>query len=103
MFWYGNGMGGWGYGLMAFSSVLVWALVIVAIVLVVRHFTRAGQPPGTFSQPSGPPGSPPQGVPPQVSPEQVLAERYARGEIDAEEFRERLATLREADQAGPRT
>ncbi len=29
------------------------------------------------------------------SPEDVLAERYARGEVSADEYRERLAVLRE--------
>ncbi|MFI0716705.1 SHOCT domain-containing protein [Streptomyces inhibens] len=28
------------------------------------------------------------------TPEQILAERYARGEIDEEEYQRRLATLR---------
>ncbi|MFI9201609.1 SHOCT domain-containing protein [Streptomyces sp. NPDC053048] len=32
--------------------------------------------------------------PPPSSPEQILAERYARGEIDEEEYQRRLATLR---------
>ena len=33
---------------------------------------------------------------PWRSGESVLAERYARGEIDADEYRDRLATLKEA-------
>ena len=87
MYWYGNGMGwAWGWGLMTFAF---WVLVVVAVVLAVRHFSRSGGRP-----PSGPPSS---GPPPGASAhsaEQVLAERYARGEIDDEEYQRRLATLR---------
>lgn len=87
MYWYGHGMGGWGFGLMAFSFLLFWALVIVAIVLLVRYFGRAGRQGGSFPPPGsyGPPGS---------TAEQLLAERFARGEIDEEEYQRRLNTLR---------
>ena len=103
MFWYGNGMNGWGWGLMTFSSIVFWALVVLAVVLLVRHFARGGQRP-----PSGPPrygqdqyGQDQYGPsgPRPASAEQVLAERFARGEIDDEEYRQRLATLRGADAA----
>jgi putative membrane protein len=86
MFWYGPGMG-WGAGLMTGSFLLFWGLVIVAIVLLVRHLGRPGQRPGS---PPGPPS------PPVSTAEQLLAERFARGEIDDEEFHRRLATLRAA-------
>jgi putative membrane protein len=33
--------------------------------------------------------------------EQVLAERFARGEIDAEEYHQRLDTLRQAGRRAP--
>jgi putative membrane protein len=92
MFWYGNGMGGWGWGLAAFSAIVFWALVVFLAVLVIRYFMRSGQRP--WNGPSGPePPAPPPG------PEQVLAERYARGEIDEEEYRRRLETLRGAGAA----
>ena len=48
MYGYGHGMGGWGIGLMTVSFLLFWALVVVAIVLLVRHFglrPRAGPAP----------------------------------------------------------
>jgi putative membrane protein len=86
MNWYGNGMGGWGYALMTISVVLFWGAVIAGIVLLVRHFGRGGQQtPTPPSQPS--------------SPEQLLAERFARGEIDEEEYQQRLAVLQGAGQA----
>ncbi len=78
MFWHDR-MSGWGYGLMAFSSLLFWALVITGIVLLVRYLGRTtGQPPGGDRR----------------SAERILAERFARGEIDEEEYRRRLETLR---------
>ncbi|BAD60555.1 MULTISPECIES: SHOCT domain-containing protein [Nocardia] len=81
MFWYGDGMSGWGYGLMTVGMVLFWALVIVGVILTVRY----------LAQPSAPVGGAPIVRP---SAEQVLAERFARGEIDADEYHQRLATLR---------
>jgi putative membrane protein len=99
MFWYGPGMGGWGYGLAAFGSLLFWAAVIVAIVLLIRHYSRPGSAGSGFSSPGRPPGPATHG--PGSAPEQLLAERFARGEIDADEYRERLRVLREA--AGAKT
>jgi putative membrane protein len=86
MYWYGSGMSGWGYALMTVSMVLFWGAVIVGIVALVRHFGRSGQ------QTSAPPSPP-------ASPEQLLAERFARGEIDEEEYRQRLAVLQGTSQA----
>jgi putative membrane protein len=80
MYWYGSGMSGWGYALMTVSVVLFWGAVIFGIVMLVRYFGRSGRPP---VEPR----------PPQ-SPERLLAERFARGEIDEEEYRQRLAVLR---------
>lgn len=79
MFWYGDGMTGWGYALMTVGMVLFWALVIFGLVALVRY---AGGP----QQRSGPSVDRP-------SPEQVLAERFARGEINDEEYRQRQETL----------
>ncbi len=94
MYWYGHGMGwDWGWGLMTFAF---WALVVVAVVFLIRYFSRSGEhrPPGPGSY-----GPPPGAA--RDSAEQVLAERYARGEIDAEEYRRRLATLRGEAPAAP--
>lgn len=81
MFWYGNGMSGWGYALMTISTVLFWALVIAGAVVLVRYLGRTPQ------LPAAPP-------PHRHTPEQVLAERFARGEIDDDEYQRRLDTLR---------
>ncbi|GAB2448968.1 SHOCT domain-containing protein [Streptomyces incanus] len=79
-YWNGHGMNGWGWFAMSLGTVLVWALLIIAGVLVVRALGRAPGPP-----------RPPVDRP---AAEQVLAERFARGEIDEDEYRRRLAVLR---------
>jgi putative membrane protein len=89
MYWYGSGMSGWGYGLMTVSMILFWGAVIFGIVLLVRYFSRSGQPPAA---------PPPQSAEPPPSPERLLAERFARGEIGEEEYQQRLAVLRGAGQ-----
>lgn len=80
MFWYGDGMSGWGYALTTVSMVLFWGLVIAGIVALVRYAGR------TSSETNAPRA--------QLTPQQVLAERFARGEIDEEEYRRRFDTLR---------
>jgi putative membrane protein len=86
MMYGGDGWMGWGWGglvLMTFVMVLFWAAVITAIVFGVRYVSNSrGTVGGTAS--SGPPRA-----------EDLLAERYARGEIDEDEFRQRMALLRE--------
>ncbi|WP_330309120.1 MULTISPECIES: SHOCT domain-containing protein [unclassified Streptomyces] len=80
MFWYGHD-GGWGWFAMSVSMVLFWAVIIGVGVLLFRALGRTAEHPYTHT-PAGP------------SPEQLLAERFARGEIDEEEYQRRLATLR---------
>jgi len=88
----------WGWGGMGFnwpglvSLILFWALVVVAIVALVRYLRGRQHWPG---QPGYlPPGPGPYQPPGMGTPEQILAERYARGEIDDEEFQRRMAVLR---------
>ena len=79
MMWFGSN-GGWGgWLLMTIAMVLFWALIITAVVLIVRYLVSQ-QPTGTSA------GS-------ARTPEEVLAERYARGEIDDNEYQRRLALL----------
>ncbi|WP_427924201.1 SHOCT domain-containing protein [Streptomyces sp. cg40] len=72
-------MSGWDWFAMSVGSVLLWALLVTIAVLLIRNLSRGSQRPHPL-------GSPP--------PEQVLADRFARGEIDEEEYRNRLAVLR---------
>ena len=71
---------------MTISMILFWGAVIFGIVMLVRYAGRSGQPPAAPPWPQAP-GS-------RQSPEGLLAERFARGEIDEEEYRQRLAVLR---------
>ncbi|KAA0973416.1 SHOCT domain-containing protein [Paeniglutamicibacter gangotriensis] len=81
MFWYGNDANGWGMVLMIASMVLFWGAVITGITLLVR--------------PSRP-GLPKRGsMLPMHTAEGLLAERFARGEIDQDEYVTRLAVLRQ--------
>ena len=91
MYWYGSGMSGWGYALMTVSMILLWGAVIFGIVLLVRYFGRNGQPLAA-------PPPPPQSAELPPAPERLLAERFARGEINEDEYRQRLAVLRGTDQ-----
>ena len=87
-YWYGDHMSGWGYGLGIAGMVLFWGLLLVAVVAAVRYLGRGRQeriPQEPPAAGSGPPEA-----------EQVLAERFARGEIDADEYRQRLDILRES-------
>ena len=87
MYWYGEHMTGWGYGLGIISMVLFWGLLIVAVIAAIRYLSRGRQL-----------GSPPEPSTSQLpSAEQLLAERFARGEIDADEYRQRRETLREGE------
>jgi len=85
--WGGNGWmwnGGWGLGgwiLTALVLVAFFAVVITGIVAAVRYFTGEHRGAGGAQQGS--------------AAQDVLAERFARGEIDADEFQRRVTLLRE--------
>lgn len=79
MMYWGNGMGGWAMVLMTVSYVRFWGLVIAGIVALVRYAGRGNQ------------GATPGGQWP--TPQQVLAERFAQGEIDEDEYTRRLQVL----------
>jgi putative membrane protein len=78
MMWNGYGMNGWGMIVMTLSQLAFWALLIGGAIYLFRTY--------------GPRGGSGQSA--ASAPEQILAERYARGEIDEEEYRRRLGTLR---------
>ncbi len=68
---------GWdGWGWMLGWHLLGWALLVVAVVAIVVAVTRTG------------------GRDRRGDAERILAERYARGEIDTEEYRSRREALR---------
>ena len=84
---YGPGMmWDFGWGHMIFGGlmmILFWGGLITAIVLAVRYLggSRHGSSGGTTQEPPG------------QTPLDILKERYARGEIDREEFEERRRVL----------
>lgn len=80
---------GWGI-VMMLGMLSIWALVAIAIVWIIRS-TRS---PGVTS--TVPPGASTAGLASgsvTESAEQILAERLARGDIDAEEYKTRLDAL----------
>lgn len=86
---FGDGMSGWGMGWLGFFGALLLVGLVVLIVLLVRILGGGVRREGSASR--GGAGSPPQ--PGTGSARQILAERYARGEIDTEEYQTRLRTL----------
>ncbi|MGW1679634.1 SHOCT domain-containing protein [Saccharopolyspora sp. NPDC002376] len=74
--YYGGGWGILGLMVMTVGFVLFWALVVIAIIALVRYLQRTGRADSGGTR-----------------AEEVLAERFARGEIDDEEYRRRLETL----------
>ena len=78
MFWYDHDVSGWGWFAMSASMILFWALIITAAVLLFHTLNRQHEHTHT---------------PAPSAPEQVLGERFARGEIDEEEYRRRLDAL----------
>jgi len=84
---YGDGMGGdgwnWGFGHMAFGGLMMllfWGGIFVLIVLAVR-WIGGGSAAHSGTQTS------------RKSPREILEERFARSEIDKDEFEERKRRL----------
>ena len=80
MYWEGGGGHGWGFALLlVLGSIPLWLLLFGAIYVVVN---------GADSRAAG--HRPKANWP---GPEQILAERFARGNIDDEEYLHRLDVL----------
>jgi putative membrane protein len=82
MWWYGDGMGWAGWLMMSLTMVAFWGLVIFAVVAIFRGTSQSRHHSGSGD------GDAPQ------DPKQILDQRFARGEIDAEEYRARQEVLR---------
>jgi putative membrane protein len=75
---FGHMMWGGGFGMFGGLTMLVfWILIIGLVVLAIRGFSdRSGMGGGT-----------------ETTAEDILQDRFARGEIDEEEYERRKATL----------
>ena len=74
---WGNGMGWGAWLLMSLTTLGFWALVVFGIVALFRGTGAAG----------------PRERDPERSARQILDERFARGEIDADQRRKMLDVL----------
>jgi putative membrane protein len=84
------GTGGW--VVMVIGMVLFWTVAAILVIALIRHLNRN---PHHYGHDHGHDSA--QGRPASwQSAEQTLAERFARGEIDEDEYQRRLTTLRES-------
>ena len=65
MYGHGAGMNGWGYAVLVLAALVLVGLVVAGVLALARR-----------------PGA-----------EQILQERFARGEVDGDEFRSRMDEL----------
>ena len=78
MGWYGDGFGWAGWVVMSLMMLAFWALLIFGGLAVARSLRRDDR----------------RSAEGRASAEQLLDERFARGEIDAEDYRQRRELLR---------
>lgn len=83
---YGNGYGMSGMWLFWLFGLLL----LVGMVVLVVFAVRAGGGPSRRASSAVAEGPP---TPRRDSPREVLDHRYARGELDSEEYRDRVQTL----------
>ncbi|MRH87632.1 SHOCT domain-containing protein [Nocardia sp. SYP-A9097] len=79
MFRYDHDMGGWDYAWMSLGMLIFWVLLFAALALLIRFTLTGATPQFTQSSPTA---------------EDLLAQRFARGEVDKDEYLATLATLR---------
>jgi len=68
-------MDGWDWVWMTTMMVLFWGGIVAAVIVLVA---RGGTSPGTHHE----------------TPEETLRHRFARGDIDVDEYQQRLDALR---------
>jgi putative membrane protein len=79
MWWDDGGWGAGGWLVMSLMMVVLWGGLIALLVWLVQSISS-----GTDSRQTGPPPG---------TADEVLAARFARGEIDEDEFRRRHDAL----------
>jgi len=89
MYWDNDHMdGGWAV-LMMLGMLVFWTAVVIVLAWAL-HSVWSSKAPGAGTQPTGLGGS-------HGDAEDILASRLARGEIDPDEYKNRLAVLRSTD------
>jgi putative membrane protein len=78
MWWYGPGMSGWGVALMAVGMIVFWSLIVLGLIALARYLLIGG---GRTTET-------------RRTAEELLAERFAGGEIDEQDYHRRLDVLR---------
>lgn len=78
MMWWNEGTGVGGWAVMTVAMLVLWSLLVLGAVMLVRGLAFDG---------SGRAGGRP-------DPMKLLDERFARGELDVEEYRARKDVLR---------
>ncbi|MDD1478518.1 SHOCT domain-containing protein [Arthrobacter sp. H16F315] len=81
--WDGNGWGIGAWVAMALLMLIFWGGVVTVVVLLVRR-PHPGEGPAALR-------------PPHHDAERILTERFARGEIDEQEFTAKRTALRRRD------
>ncbi|WP_320779573.1 SHOCT domain-containing protein [Streptomyces sp. CRN 30] len=81
----GHGYGAWGWFAMSLGALLFLCLLFAGVMLLAQVARRAAGRDLTY-----------------LTPERLLAERFARGEIDEEEYERRSAVLRAERPSAPR-
>ncbi len=91
MYWH-DGMGAAGWWGVGLGMLIFWAILIAGIVLLVRWATSSNR--GQAVPPAPPPAPGPPAAAQPHEAQRILDERFARGELDEEEYRRRRDILR---------
>ncbi|MGX6608475.1 hypothetical protein ACWKSP_41105 [Micromonosporaceae bacterium Da 78-11] len=80
MYGYGNGMSGWVYLLMIVALVAIALLAAVGVLVLIRTMAATRRPATDLMR--------------RQEAQRILEQRFARGEVDQDEFRMRADVLR---------
>ena len=94
MMWHGDGWSGGHWLATGAAMLLLWALVIAGAIWAVHTVSARRRPVAArIAAPGSTPGSAPRSAPAPAAARRLLDERFARGEIDAAEYRARRDAL----------
>ena len=88
--YYGPGMSGWGMTFMIIGNLVFWGLLIFGAILVARYVWPGQTAASSSSSPA------------ELSPQQIAAQRFARGEINEQEYQHLLQVLSSGSLEVPR-